>query len=70
MLAYSGKDTIITAEQKSDPTLISQETLKEFFFAVNAIAPASKTVEDKVNSSEILAKNLDDAVLVGDSHAE
>ncbi len=70
MLAYSGKDTIITAEQKSDPTLISQETLKEFFFAVNAISPASKTVEDKVNSSEILAKNLDDAVLVGDSHAE
>ncbi len=70
MLAYSGKDTIITAGQKSDPTLISQEKLKEFFVAVNAISPANKKVEDSVDSPEILAKNIDDAVLVGDSHAE
>lgn len=65
MLEYSGKTTIITEAQKSDPSLISKDILQKFLTAVNTIAPADETLE----GSESLTQNnyKEDTIFVWDS---
>lgn len=69
MLQYSGKETLITSAQKEDISLISPTSLENFLTAVNSVAPLWESTEKNPILPEILAKKLDDIVLVGDSHA-
>ncbi len=68
MLLYVGKSPVITKTQSEDPKLISPEKLQHFFEMVNMISVPWEHQEQKFTSN-VLAENFDELVLIGDSHA-